>query len=477
MLFIDDRGAKSPGEPSVEPQPGDPVTSSAGDTIGRPRVGVVLAAGRSERLRLVTHGRSKLLIRLGGVTLVERAARTLLAAGLERIVVVVGHQGEATARAAREVAPDAVTVVRAERWEAGNGASLSAAEPALAAEGSFVLVCGDHVFAAGCVDRLMASRRPAALVDPTPRREAWEEGTRVQLEGSRAVRFAKGLHQPSVDCGAFVLTPEVFACQQAASAEGDESLAGALTRLASVRPIEVQPLPEDAWWQDVDTPHDLRRARRLLRRSLGLPTDGPVSRYLNRPISTRISMALAPLRPSPNLLSIIALAFGMAAAFLLAVERPLLGGILVQTSSVLDGVDGETARLQMRTSPRGTWLNALLNRMVDAAIVAGLGIWMLSETLSTRRILLLLLGIGIAWAILAMAGMNWTTILDLPATTERLLGFSLGRRDGRLFLVTAWAVLGHPMVALVAFLMAWTVSVGVRLVLVRRSLGFEAPTA
>src|SRR2546430_13495125 len=134
-------------KPCVGSQPGDAPTTSAREPIGRPRVGVVLAAGRSERLRLVTHGRSKLLIRLGGVTLVERAARSLLAAGLERIVVVVGHHGEATARPAREFAADAVSVVRAERREAGNGASLSAAEPVLAGEGSFVLVCGHHVFA------------------------------------------------------------------------------------------------------------------------------------------------------------------------------------------------------------------------------------------------------------------------------------------------------------------------------------------
>jgi 1L-myo-inositol 1-phosphate cytidylyltransferase / CDP-L-myo-inositol myo-inositolphosphotransferase len=461
----------------VGSQPSDALTTSARQPIGRPRVGVVLAAGRSERLRLVTHGRSKLLIRLGGVTLVERAVRSLLAAGLERILVVVGHRSEATARAAREVAPDAVTVVRAERWEAGNGASLSAAEPALAGQGSFVLVCGDHVFAPGSLDGLMGAHHAAVLVDPAPGPDAWEEGTRVRVQGARAVAFGKRLEEPPVDCGAFVLTPEVFDCQRAASARGDDSLAGALTALAMVRPLEVLSLPEEGWWQDIDTPHDLRQARRLLRRSLVLPTDGPVSRYLNRPISTRISMALAPLRPSPNLLSVIALAFGMAAAFLLALERPLMGGLLVQASSVVDGIDGESARLQMRASARGAWLNGLLNRMVDAAVVAGLGIWMLSETLSTRRILLLLGGIGIAWAILAMAGMNWTTILNLPAATERLLGFSLGRRDGRLFLVTAWALLGHPMVALVAFLIAWTVSVGVRLVLVRRSLGFEAPTA
>ena len=53
----------------------------------RPTVAIVLAAGRSERLHEVTGGGSKALIRVGGLTLVERAARTLLAAGVERLIV------------------------------------------------------------------------------------------------------------------------------------------------------------------------------------------------------------------------------------------------------------------------------------------------------------------------------------------------------------------------------------------------------
>jgi hypothetical protein len=56
-----------------------------------PRVGVVLAAGQSQRLASVTGGGSKALLRLGGLSLVERAVRSLLAAGLERVLVVVGH--------------------------------------------------------------------------------------------------------------------------------------------------------------------------------------------------------------------------------------------------------------------------------------------------------------------------------------------------------------------------------------------------
>lgn len=51
---------------------------------------VVLAAGASVRM-----GRNKLLLELGGETVVRRAARTARAAGLAPVVVVTGHEREA----------------------------------------------------------------------------------------------------------------------------------------------------------------------------------------------------------------------------------------------------------------------------------------------------------------------------------------------------------------------------------------------
>jgi CTP:molybdopterin cytidylyltransferase MocA len=78
--------------------PPDPFVSFAGQVVQpdparsrRLRVGVVLAAGRSERLASVTGGGSTALLRLGGLSLVERAVRSLLAAGLERVLVVADH--------------------------------------------------------------------------------------------------------------------------------------------------------------------------------------------------------------------------------------------------------------------------------------------------------------------------------------------------------------------------------------------------
>ena len=54
--------------------------------------GIVLAAGSSTRM-----GRNKLLLELGGETVVQRAARTAIDAGLDPVVVVTGHAHEAVA--------------------------------------------------------------------------------------------------------------------------------------------------------------------------------------------------------------------------------------------------------------------------------------------------------------------------------------------------------------------------------------------
>ena len=50
-----------------DPEAAPPIMES-----GRPKVGVVLAAGRAERLSRVTRGRSKVLVRLGGVSAERR---------------------------------------------------------------------------------------------------------------------------------------------------------------------------------------------------------------------------------------------------------------------------------------------------------------------------------------------------------------------------------------------------------------------
>src|SRR5215216_667522 len=115
----------------------------------RPRVGVVLAAGRSERLAAVTGGGSKALLRLGGLSLVERAARSLLAAGLERVLVVVGHDAGLVATVVGRLGGGRIRAVFADRWADGNGASLAAVQGEVLGQALIELYTVAHHFGDG----------------------------------------------------------------------------------------------------------------------------------------------------------------------------------------------------------------------------------------------------------------------------------------------------------------------------------------
>jgi choline kinase/phosphatidylglycerophosphate synthase len=412
-----------------------------------PRVGIVLAAGRAERLSKVTRGRSKALVLLGGMPLVERAVRALLAAGVERVVVVSGHEGESVREASANLPTNRVEVIAAADWKSGNGASLAAAEAAVRGEARFVVLCGDTVFSPGALAPLVHSAGPAVLVDPQPDPASWSEGTRVRIEGGVATGFGKGLDHPAIDCGAFVLGPEVFEARRRAATVGDHSLAGAITELTRSRPLRVVPLPPAAWWQDIDTPEDLRAARTLLRRSLANPTDGPVSRRLNRPISTRITMALSPFRLSPTLLTCVAFLIGIWAAWSLSAGRAVVGGLLTQLNSVVDGVDGETARLHERASPSGARLDATVDRMIDAAVVAGVGLWLWVDPSRTFRASIILASAA-GWGVIAYALQDKVATFELPSTSERPLALMLLGRDVRMFILSLGSVLSLPWVGL-----------------------------
>jgi phosphatidylglycerophosphate synthase len=356
--------------------------------------------------------------------------------------------------------------VYADRWSDGNGASLAAVQDAVAGEALFALVTADHVFAEGALHRLLAAGEPAVLIDATPDRPAWLEGTRVRVVDGAVLAFGKHLDEPAIDCGAFLLPLEVFGRQRQAAAEGDHTLAGGMTRLAQARPLRAVALPAGCWWRDVDTPQDARAARMALRRSLGKHTDGPVSRFVNRPLSTRLSMALAPLRPAPDLVSLVAFTLGVAGAVLLAAGRGLAGALLVHASSVADGVDGEVARLQLRGGPRGALLDGVLDRVGDAAILAGLGLWALDGH-DTRGVLVLTVA-ATAGALLSMASKDRAAALGLPPAPERALGWLLGGRDGRLLLVAVGALLGAPIAALAAVTATSALSLSLRVAFLRR---------
>jgi phosphatidylglycerophosphate synthase len=175
----------------------------------------------------------------------------------------------------------------------------------------------------------------------------------------------------------------------------------------------------------------------------------------------------AKLRPSPDLVSAIALLLAIVAAAVLAKGAGVVGGVLVHLASVVDGMDGEVARLQLRARPLGAFLDGLADRLGDAAIVAGLGLWALEG--SDPSTVVWVTAAALTGSILSMASKDRIRGLGLPRPVERGPFYALAGRDGRLLLVTVGALLGRPLLALGALaltsgvaLLARTVTVTMR---------------
>lgn len=110
--------------------------------------------------------------------------------------------------------------------------------------------------------------------------------------------------------------------------------------------------------------------------------DGLVSRYLNRPISANITRFILWLRPnvSPNTISILVFLITVIGSLSFAINLPLIAGLLIHTSSVLDGCDGEIARATSKQSKFGDFLDSVLDRYGDLLILTGAMIFLLYYT-------------------------------------------------------------------------------------------------
>ena len=104
-------------------------------------------------------------------------------------------------------------------------------------------------------------------------------------------------------------------------------------------------------------------------RATGKSGDGPVSRWLNRPISQRITwlvLTFPGVRPIHATAATALLALAMAASLLSGGAAGLiLGGVLFQAASVVDGVDGEIARTTWRSSAAGAALDSAVDLVTN----------------------------------------------------------------------------------------------------------------
>jgi CDP-L-myo-inositol myo-inositolphosphotransferase len=276
-----------------------------------------------------------------------------------------------------------------------------------------------------------------------------EDATKVRLDGDRISQIGKHVEPwDATDTGVFLCTGALVDGLQEAASRGRHGLSDGVAVLAqkgNVRTVDVTGLG----WIDVDTPAAWDETRRRILSSLSAkPEDGFISRWINRPVSIRISAMLSSTSITPDQITFLSFAMTLAGAALLAMGQTgltIAGGLVVQAASILDGSDGEIARLKHQTTRRGAWLDTVLDRYGDFAVV-------LAITLAESRVQF---GAPV-WlgGMVALSGF----LLASYTTKEYALrhGYPypndllnrIKRRDLRLFGICLGALIGHPYAAL-----------------------------
>jgi CDP-L-myo-inositol myo-inositolphosphotransferase len=421
-------------------------------------VAVILAAGEGSRLR---NGRSsvpKPLIRLRGLSIAERSVAQLLMAGVERFVIVLGCDAALVRREFERVAKRRrcdISFVEAANWEKGNGCSAMAAGP-LVGDNPFLLTMVDHLLAPEMIRDVLAE--PLAQDEVTLAVDYDAENvfdlpdlTKVEVCEERIAAIGKDLTTWNAgDTGLFYCSSRLFEGLARAHERSKFSLTDGIQECAAkggVRAIDVT----GKLWLDVDTPEAFQEATRRIDAGMAKGgEDGFISQYINRPLSRRLSVALSRTPLTPNHITLLSFFMGLLGAVGLATTDPwfwLAGGALIQVASIVDGCDGEIARIKLLQSPQGAWLDTVLDRYSDLAV-----------------------GLAVTFAASQMHDAVWVWPAGFAATASFLMASyvtkefqirfhrpypnsivnKLKRRDLRILAIALGAVTGQPFVALLA---------------------------
>jgi CDP-L-myo-inositol myo-inositolphosphotransferase len=275
--------------------------------------------------------------------------------------------------------------------------------------------------------------------------------TKVEVCEERIAAIGKDLATWNAgDTGLFYCSSRLFEGLARAQEQSKFSLTDGIRECAAeggVRTIDVT----GKLWLDVDTPEAFQEATRQIDAAMAKGgEDGFISQYINRPLSRRLSVALSRTPLTPNQITLLSFFIGLLGAVGLATTDPgfwLAGGVLIQVASIVDGCDGEIARIKLLQSPQGAWLDTVLDRYSDLAI-----------------------GLAVTFAASQMHDAVWIWPAGFAATASFLMASyvtkefqirfhrpypnsivnKLKRRDLRILAIALGAVMGQPFVALLA---------------------------
>jgi CDP-L-myo-inositol myo-inositolphosphotransferase len=407
-------------------------------------------------------GDVKPLIPLLGMPLIERVILTAKKSGLNDFYIVTGdHNGQI--RTHLEILGEKqginITFIQNDEWEKGSGLSALKAKDYI--DENFILLMCDHIYDESILRKLKNEKITEGeiilVVDyniDNNNQVDSVDATKVLVGNNREImNIGKKIHHYNAfNTGIFLCSSLIFKVLEENIPKGDTSLSGGIQVMSKnglVRTIDI----EDAYWVDINNERMLKKAEKILLTSLRKQSDGPILRFVNRPISTRITKYLHKSSLTPNQISIISFLFAIFGAcfFLLGGYINLVfGAFLAQTSSVIDGIDGEIARLKFQETDFGAWFDAVLDRYSDAFLLFSLTIYVYLHLPQIDVIFVALIGF---FALIGTFMISYTSVkfesFDKPRGQDSLIN-----RDVRLFIIFLACLFNQPFLALLLIALA-----------------------
>lgn len=245
------------------------ITPKAG--TGSVKNAVILAAGKSSRFR--DHGvlKPKVLMKVGGLRLLERAILTLHETGVRHFRIVVGAYKEqvvAEMKSIERLQSIDIEYVECENYELGNGVTFAAG--AAGFSDAFLLTMSDHIFSPDTVRDFIQKTKQApelpALACDADLENVFDmdDATKVASRDGFIHNIGKEIKEYDlVDTGLFYFPKGYGSLITKKAEQGAHSVSGIIQHFIDGDGVRAVVL-DNAQWQDVDDPNMKEEAERRL---------------------------------------------------------------------------------------------------------------------------------------------------------------------------------------------------------------------
>lgn len=253
---------------------------------------LILAAGMGKRLGELTKGNTKCMVKVNGITLIDRVLGQLSKLSLDRIIIVIGYEGQKLKRyiGDRYMGKDIIYVENPIYYKTNNIYSLALAKDYLTQDNT-ILLESDLIFEDSIFDLLLNDPNPnVALV---AKYESWMDGTMVRLDkDNNIVNFVPKKAFRYEDIDLYYKTVNVYKfskefslhqyvpflnayCEALGNNEYYEQVLRVITLLDNCN-LKARPLEEQKWYE-IDDIQDLDIAETVFAEN-----DKKLSKYQKR---------------------------------------------------------------------------------------------------------------------------------------------------------------------------------------------------